>query len=705
MVRLNGAAARRAAGAVLPAFLCLAMPTPQAAFAQDAAPPRTQRSLAKAKPADPESRTNAALSAMFSGDRRRLAELYQESLAEEQQEGNEMPLRQSDSILYLYNSSQRDRERFLLGMELAATEARSEELRTRILLSLLDDEYYELNQLSVQNRFNKFTRVFNRASASLSKLALFQPQDAAQLLLDGAYSLRKARDTTERERMIVYLADAFLKKYPDAPESPEVREFREQLRGGMRVDWAKREELAGGLALARGNYDAAEFHLENAVLLNPDDGDTSAMLSRTRTQWGAAERAAVASISVSRAESGLDRDSNTALAKALRAVLLDRKEDLEQLAAQAAGIADSVQYALAGIEERHGAHDAALARLASLAQSAPDSPGGRAAAASLDNPAFNLDQRYGEAVAEMKERQRKFVLTGNRSAEDGAYAAGSAAIQGVGQGAAGVGALFLTDVLVRGVAERFRTHIEVDEVIDAGALYIRRYPKSARSQEIAAQMADLTRKSGMYERSGEYLELAGADTPEKKAKLRENQARKMLDDALRDDDLAARKTALERIATEYGDTKVSAKAARELAKLQPTITERSVVLSRKALERDPDFVQSLGIDPSLVDGNRRNGEMSDEGLAIDIVGRRFSYKLRGGSDFMEGRVPKEGADEILAHAVAIFKSDQFRQTGKDALFRQKVPIAVQGGAGGSGVEIAPKIIPFKTSEKDAKYFE
>ena len=172
--------------------LCAA---PQGAVAQDAPAGRAPQAQEASAQAGPESRTESALSAVFSGDRKRLAELYQESLTEEQQTGDNRLLRQSDSILYLYNKSQRDREKYLLGMEIAATEARSEELRTRILLGLLTDEYYELNQLGVQNRFNKFTRVFNRASSSLSKLALFQPQDAAQLLLDGAYSMRKARDT------------------------------------------------------------------------------------------------------------------------------------------------------------------------------------------------------------------------------------------------------------------------------------------------------------------------------------------------------------------------------------------------------------------------------------------------------------------------------------------------------------------------------
>ena len=686
------------------AALCFCLNAPPA-IAQNAAGASNQGAAEAHAHAEPESGTQAALSAMFSGDRRRLAELYQQTLTTEQQSGDERALRPSDSILYLYNESQRDREKFLLGMEIAATETRSEELRTRILLSLLTDEYYELNQLGVQNRFNKFTRVFNRASSSLSKLALFQPQDAAQLLLDGAYSMRKARDTTDRERMMVYLGTAFLKKYPDAPEAPEVREFMTQLKDRMRADWAERERTAGKLALDRGNYDAAEFHLENASLLNPSDAETSALLTRTRAEWGAAERAAVVSISVSRAEAGLGADANAALSKAVRAVLLRHPEELAHAAQAAPAIADSTEFAAAAMEEQRGRHDAALTRLTALAQSAPESPGGRAATACLDNPAYNLDQRFDDAMKEMKERQRKFILTGNRSTEEGAYAAGSAAIQGAGQGAAGLPALFLTDVLVRGVAERFRTHIEVDKVVDAGALYIRRYPDTARSREIAGQVAELSRKSGEFGRSQEYLELAGADTPEKREKLRENQARKLLDQALQSGDLASRKTTLQKIVSDYPNTKAAGKAGRELAKLQPTLGERSVVLSRKTLARDPEFVRGLGLDPALVDGSRRNSEMSDDGIAIDLVERRFSFKLKGASEFTEGQIPQKGSREVLARAVALYKSEEFRVTGRDTLFHQKVPFAITGGAGGSGVEVAPKIIPFKTNEKDARYFE
>ena len=84
------------------------------------------------------------------------------------------------------------------------------------------------------------------------------------------------------------------------------------------------------------------------------------------------------------------------------------------------------------------------------------------------------------------------------------------------------------DVVVRGVIEQFRTQMEMDRLVDAGARYMRRHPQSARTKDIAAQLGDLSRKAGDNERAGIYMQASGADTPQKAAKRREEQARRFV---------------------------------------------------------------------------------------------------------------------------------------------------------------------------------
>ncbi len=646
-----------------------------------------------------------AITSLFIGDRKSLAELYQQQLTAEAQARDARPLKPSDVVLYLFNSSNRNRDQFLLGMELAATEARSEDLRTRILLALLSDEYYELNQLKGQNTFNKFTRVFNRASSSLSKLALFQPQDAAQLLLDGAYSMRKARTPTDRERQIVYLAATFLKKYPDAPENLEVREFMTQLQARLNTDWALREKLAGSLAMERGDFDWAEFHLEKSSIINAQDEETIRLLADAKAQRKEQRANRVICLSVSESEKSFTDDENKALRELTTALLFNEPDKLENAARNHPEMAEWASYAATSLEERDGHHEAAVARLSILAAQKPEDPAVIAAGGVLANPDYNLDQRFDQTVAEMKENQKKFILWGTRDRDEKAYAYGSAAVQSAGQAASGLPMLFFTDVIVRGVAERFRTQVQVDDVLDAGARFIRRYPDSQRSKEIAGLVSQLSFKAGDYERSGRYLDESGKEDPARRKKLRENEARGMVEKAMAADNLAERKLRLEEVVADYSDAKIVDKARKELDKLQPTLGERSIVLTRKSLMRDPELVVMLGIHPAVVDGTRGNGEMTDQGIALDVEKKNFSFRTRGSSDYITAELPAKESTAIIARAVALWKSEEARQGGNAALRRQVVPLAVEGGAGGGGIEVAPKIIPFRDNVRGSRYFK
>ena len=44
------------------------------------------------------------------------------------------------------------------------------------------------------------------------------------------------------------------------------------------------------------------------------------------------------------------------------------------------------------------------------------------------------------------------------------------------------------------------------------------------------------------------------------------------------------------------------------------------------------------------------------------------------------------------------------QGGTQALRRQEVPLAIEGSAGGAGLEVAPKIIPYRDDPVGFRYF-
>ncbi|MGC8840379.1 MAG: hypothetical protein ACP5QZ_02850 [Candidatus Sumerlaeaceae bacterium] len=648
----------------------------------------------------------AAVGAVLVNDRQSLVELYRHEAAKERERGvraNELTL--SSAIHYLFIMSLNNREAFLRASQEAAKEFRHEELRLRLMQALLDDEYYELNQLKGENRYNRFTRVFNRASSSLSKLALFQPQDAVQLLLDAAYSMRKARTTNERERRMIYLARRFLDEYPEAPERPEVEELLRQLSEKLRRDRVEQEILAGRAAMQTGNYRAAIFHLETAAFFETTNTQALQLLDEARKAQRESEEETFQAVSVSNWEDQLSTEEQHALEQAVRALCAGNAATLKQVEQNGGRLADSAGYARAALLEQNGDHDAAVELLHSIAESAPATPGGRAAAGLLDTPSYNLDTAFDKAVAQLREERKKFIVTGKRKTDDTLYAAGSAAVQSIGQSPATVPALFVTDMLVRGVAEHFHTVVAIDSVVDAGAAYIRRYPGSPRSAEIAKEIADLSSKSGDPVRTRTYLQMAGDEDPARLAKVRENEARQLYASAAQAADLVTRKRLLEQLLAEYPEVKVAKTARKELDKLHPTLAAGSIVLSPKMLAEDKELVAALGLHPEWVDGNKRNGELAQEGIAFAPDLSHFSYRLADQKAFEIREVPKAQRQWLEARAIALYHTFTFKASGKEALHRRFLPLEVEGGAGASGVEIAPKMIPYPEPKKDSRLFE
>jgi len=259
-------------------------------------------------------------------------------------------------------------------------------------------------------------------------------------------------------------------------------------------------------------------------------------------------------------------------------------------------------------------------------------------------------------------------------------------------------------MLVRGIAEHFRTQLEIDSVVGAGSAYIRRYPGSPRATEIARLIATLASKTGDPLRTRAYLELAGDEDPERLAKTRENQARQLYAAAREASDLVERKSLLEQIVAQFGETKMARTAERELENLQPTLGPGAIVLTRKMLAQDKELAAALGMGPELLDGNKRNGELADEGVALTANAARYSYRLHKNEKFQIRTTPAGKRAWLRARAIALHSTFIFQTTGKEAIQKRFLPLAIEGGAGSSGVEVAPKILPYPEPNRDSRLF-
>lgn len=614
------------------------------------------------------------------------------------------PVSLPEAIAYLYNSTRISRDEFLAGQEILAANAENKDWRNRVLLSLLTDEIYELNRLEGQNRFNKYTRVINRVSTSLSQLVMLQPQAAASLLWDGIYSVKQGKAATVKERKMVFLCEQFLKKYPNAPERAEVVALRQELKTKMLNDRYKALAEAGKTAISEGHFQLAEWQLEKASLLQPADAETKQLLEQARTLKNRAEEVRGLTLGMSDSENRMTAQQQSAVGDIARAVALGDVNSLNSLRGGVPYVWDSVDYAYAALSEKGNDHQGALTRLQQLAQSAPSSPGGQAATRLLDNPNFNLNESYRTALDEMASDRTKFIWTGRRTRSETMYATGNAVISSAGNPAA-VPVLFGMDAAVRAISEKFRTQVSVDGVIDAGARYLRRYPKTPHSQEIAKQLAELSKKAGDYERSMNYLEESGGGTPEEMSKLKENQAVALYDQIRTSGDLLQRKQLLAKLTSKYGETKIAQKnAANEQAKLPPSLAADTLVLPGKAVARDGQLARYLGVPVQYADGRRGNGELTDEGVSITPSANVVEFKIKGENQWRRVGLIDNGREWVMTAARQLRKDFMESEEGRQLLYRQKVPLAVEGGVGSGGVDIAPQILPYQTTAEDKRRF-
>lgn len=707
MTGARGSAAR--AGV---AWACsMALLTAPAPAAQKSPPTRSGPATSVSDPSDTFARE--AVAAALTGDRDGLKAAFARAAGAEAAAGDTRALRPSDGIAYLFNSNLRSRDESLRGHERALAEARSEELRSSILQALLSDEYYELGLLKGENRFNKFTRLFNRASSAASRAVLLQPQAAAQLVVEGVYTARRGRVATDRERRMVYLARAFLAKHPAEPEAPEVAEFLAGLSAKLDADRARREAEAGRILLNAGRPVAAAFHLERATLLAPGDAATSQALVEARDAADVTTARLSAGLGVGDAEARMDPAIRAAAERMTRALVRGDGAAVAALAEGNTALRPAAAYALAALDERAGRHDAALARVKAVAGRPADpgaaagagQPFGAAAAAELAaTDSFDPAAAYDRAKADFERRRTRYVMTGRRNADETAYAAADAAAGGIGA----LPALFFTDALVRGVSGRFRNAVDADELLDAGARWTRRRPGDPRAAEVrATARALMPADDGTGPAAGgqRALEAAAANDPARAVKDGETRAETLLKRAKATEDPGARRTRLDALLKDLPDTAAAPKARAELAKLPPTAGAGCLSLPRAVLSRDTALAASLGIDPAWIDGSRSNGELSAEGVVIDAAGLRMAYRMKDAAAFQMADVPAARRVELLAASRRLVDSAVQSKAGAEALRNRVIPLGVQGGAGAAGVELSPTLQPYQDDGRRSKYFK
>ncbi|NLD60919.1 hypothetical protein GX645_00495 [Candidatus Sumerlaeota bacterium] len=608
------------------------------------------------------------------------------------------------SLNYLRAQSEPNREERLQGLEFLAGTSPSNEYKTRAMLALLDDESYECAVLAKRQKFNKFSRVFNRASGALSKLALFQPQDAALLVLDGVYTKKKWKDVDSPERRMAWLCNQFLAKYPDSPDAADARAQLEALKPRLDEDYVSRQLAQGEMCLANRNFDGARAHFEHAQLVMPDNPLTGAAIERLNNAIEDDEVECVKAVSVSKGESVLDKEDATTVRRAARAMVCNRESTFAELMNKPCGAADSLAYAGAAWTEKNGNHEHALAQLANITALWPQTPGAEAARAQLMNPDYSLELAFDLAMEDLQKRREEFIKTGNLSKSDQGFQLAQAGITMTGGPFAAISMpiLFAGDMSIRGIAEMFRTSLDIEMLIDAAARYNARYPKTKRARQVANEVAELCRKANDLKRAKKFAEMAGGASEKQQEQFAKMSAAQMLRSAALTSDLGERRALLEKIVREYPQSKQAKRANKDLALVAPGTTRGSLGVPTKLLARDPQLVQMLGLPTNMADGSRLNGEIHK--IGVTVAPGATMVEFRDNAGWHSVAIPKESRKQLLARVKELQALDDLKHEGETRLATKLIPLEISGGIGAGGIEASPKIMPLEDDTERLKLF-
>ncbi|MEN6625536.1 MAG: hypothetical protein ABFD69_04825 [Candidatus Sumerlaeia bacterium] len=564
-------------------------------------------------------------------------------------------------------------------------------LRGIILETVSENPDFRSRQAQFIRRYGYYANWFNRLMVTVGETLQGRIQAVAQLGVDAVNDLIQPAEADPLERRAYDMAmqsGSLGKRDPARFESLQRRVGRALAAGDL--DRAQ-------FAFDHDDPEAAEFYAQQALVNRPDWGAAEKLRVQAAEESAALRRRAMASAQVGYP----DRTPPV------------RPADPELIRAILAG--GAAKTANASAENRLGseliaslppAPDRGRAESMRAWQSAlesnPEAPADmrRWAGAIVDDPGQNPDRRLDAARARRRGQLMHYIFIGSDTPRRRTYKAASWASQTY-EAMQNIGVFFVFEVIGRSVQSAIAPPVPADEVRDAQAEWLGDVPdpKSEDARAVARALARADARDGRFGDARARLAAAG---------LLDDKARRKLDKA----------------------------ESRRLARMAESTPESSATLAARARAIDPDvkikfkkqkprpqqnkwlldwstladwsgrpLPAGLAGSPEWFDGRPDNGEITNAGLTIERPdpGRPDRFNLR-----YPVRYPTQtrifSADLTLDQFPErlrgwLLLSGAMGQETREKVARLKrlpIPMAVEGGAGVSGIDFHPTLLPIET---------
>ncbi|HZP43976.1 MAG TPA: hypothetical protein VFD84_21040 [Candidatus Binatia bacterium] len=363
--------------------------------------------------------------------------------------------------------------------------------------------------------------------------------------------------------------------------------------------------------------------------------------------------------------------------------------------------APSARYVVAVARDLAGHHDEAKVALEALARDGRTTAG-RAAAGALASVEF----RRVDAIADAERRHfrdtLKYVFLGGQLDGRTALHSGTQlAAQGV-QAAESLGIFNVIGVLTRAWTAWRKDPVSNQAIIDRGEEFLARQPEAPEANEVHEKLAAAYERAGQYGRALMHYRATRAPDPGRVKRLEAKMAADLLEQA---DKGPPNRVLLTGIVDHFPETKAADKARKRLGELPPdgdTTLDKALLLANPTL-LGPD---GLDLDPALLDGDRKNGELADAGVALadgalkltldDDAAPGHRVETRRLSSDAWARA-KAAAQEALYESLVTAD----RRDPEIGPLEKYVPVYVQGSFGDGGLSVAPavKMRRYRSTEK------
>jgi|GEM_PF-2400273 TolA-binding protein len=579
-------------------------------------------------PDEVEKRVNDLLIDSYLGNEKELESHYEFFMQKdiELKKKNEALTGLSGNALVIINNQNREREEYISSQKEALKRLNEKDLKTLVKMRLKDENLLKAEKLLRDEKKNKAGRVFNSLLKSVDIISFSMGSilgSTIDTVVQTILNIRDLNNISTREKRAIVQFEEFLKKNPDSLHADRVRTKLAKLKAKkLKTDY-KKEIRQAERSFKEAKLEEAKRSYQKALSYIPESSKAKRGLEQTELSIDKREKEIEKGLKVSRSSTFSSSQEKEDYQKLLYLVV---KGDPEEIISKSrefidkykeSPLKDEALYNLSIAYDLKGNHEKAKEVMKELAREEPDSNMGHHAKLLLNDENYNKYKGFQQARTDHRIDTIRYAVGGKKLAKDNISSGTSHVIL---EGVKSIETMGMANLL----AAFFRTAsmfgndpVSNREIIDMGEKYLSKYPDSERSQEVRFELAKAYERERDYPKAMKHYDLSEKVSEKKIKSLREKTSKVLYQKAELTDGWEGKVYYYRAVMASYPDTKTARKAEEKLAELLK-IKDQRYRLSKSFLMENRSLFgpNSLNIKPELLDGNIKNKEISDKGIAF-----------------------------------------------------------------------------------------